>query len=185
MTDVMQLGYIKPLDTVLDATYGEGRFWKETAPARLTTNDLDPNTMADHHDDFTKMPWVDGWFDVVVFDGPYKLNGTPNSGGPASSDASYGVGESTDWKMRMSLLRRGTRECARVASRMLLVKCQDQVVSGNVVWQTRVLTTAAESAGFKLVDMLFVYGYREQPAGRTQRHAGRDYSTLLVFQRRK
>lgn len=37
----------------------------------------------------------------------------------------------------------------------------------------------------KLVDELHVRGYRQQPPGRSQKHARRDYSTLLVFKKGK
>lgn len=186
MLDCHRLGYIREEDAVLDPTYGLGRFWKDWKPPYLIGTDIDEKrTMPGLTPmDFTRLRCGDQAFDVVVFDPPYKLNGTPNKGGPANSDDDYGVGESANWKARMSLCRRGLRECARVANRMLLVKCQDQVCSGKIRWQTFEFTRVAEACGFELIDMLMVQGWRPQPAGRTQRHAARDYSTLLVLQRR-
>lgn len=83
----------------------------------------------------------------------------------------------------MDLLIEGTIECARVAKIMLLVKCQDQVVSGKKRWQTRAVTEAAEAAGFGLLDALHFEGGRPQPEGRRQVHARQNFSTLLVFKR--
>ena len=68
---------------------------------------------------------------------------------------------------------------------MLLIKCQDQVVSGAVRWQTRIFADHAEAQGFQLVDALHVQGSRPQPDGRRQVHARRDYSTLLVLERHR
>ncbi len=70
---------------------------------------------------------------------------------------------------------------ARVTSRFLLVKCQDQVCNGKKHWQTRIFANTAERCGLELVGMLHVVGRRKQPEGR-QVHVHSDYSTLLVFE---
>ena len=184
MVACRDLGYIRPDDYVLDATYGKGRFWKKWHPEHLLTNDLDPTTKAMLHDDFTNLGMPDQSNNVVVFDPPYKLNGTPSKGGPASSDKDYGVAMPASWQDRHDLILRGITECARVCKRTLLIKCQDQVCSGKVRWQTRIFADHAEALGFELVDMLHVPGHRKQPGGRRQVHAARNYSTLLVLIRR-
>jgi hypothetical protein len=184
IVDCRTLGYLTDTDVILDATYGLGRFWNLWRPRALVTNDLDPSTSADHHHDFRQLPFSDRQFDAVVFDPPYKLNGTPGQGGPATSDRSYGVATRCTWQDRHELIRAGIAETARVCGRTLAIKCQDQVSSGAVRWQTREFADQAEHHGFTLTDMLHVAGYRPQPPGRTQRHAARDYSTLLVLHRR-
>ena len=183
LADCAQLGYL--VEPVLDATYGQGRWWSQVRPLQLYTNDLNTDTDADFHRDFRDMPWDDGQFGTVAFDPPYKLNGTSTGEGPASSDAGYGVaGEYRSVATKMQLIHDGARECARVADRYLLVKCQDQVVSGAKVWQTRLVADFVEQhCGFALADMLHVGGYRKQPPGRRQVHSRSDYSTLLVFKR--
>src|ERR1035438_9505135 len=72
---VKQLGFISDEDFVLDMSYGEGAFWKRWAPIRLVTNDIHPTTNALHHEDFRHTTFASDSFDVVVLDGPYKLNG--------------------------------------------------------------------------------------------------------------
>lgn len=182
MADVHALGYLD--GAVLDATYGAGRFWKKVRPQLFITNDINPATDADYHDDFRSLRWADRAFEVVVLDPPYKLNGTPSKGGPANSDEGYGVGgQAVRWQERHAIIRDGIIECARVCARTLLIKCQDQVCSGAVRWQTIEFTRTAEGAGFRLVDMLHVPGHRKQPEGRRQVHAARNYSTLLVLER--
>lgn len=191
-----RLGYIDPsFDAfTLDPTYGSGRFWKKWQPSKLIKSDINnrdklgnflPNVIAS---DFTEMPWCDEAFDTVVFDPPYKLNGTPSGGGPASSDEGYGVGQKATTAGRMALIYDGLDECTRVLKPggHLLVKCQDQVVSGRVVWQAIKFVNWVEGSGreeIRLVDMLHLPGVRKQPPGRRQVHAHSNYSTLLVFQR--
>lgn len=177
----VRLGYLRADWSTLDPTWGEGTFWKEWRPLSLLSGDLDPAKCPDFDEplDARRLPFHEDAFDVVVFDGPYKFNGKPN----AETDERYGVHLPTRWQDRMELLIDGTRECARVARIMLLVKCQDQVVSGKKRWQTRILTETAEAAGFGLLDALMFEGGRPQPEGRTQKHARQNYSTLLVFKR--
>lgn len=185
MLDCYVLGYIRQGDGVLDATYGLGRFWNDYKPKNLHRNDLNPGTDADTHYDFRAFPFCDRSFDVVVLDPPYKLNGTPSRGGPASLDVDYGVGQGyVAWRARHEMIDNGIIECARLAGRVLLVKCMDQVSSGKVRWQTFEFARVAIGEGFDLIDMLHVPGERVQPEGRRQVHARRNYSTLLVLQRR-
>lgn len=181
MADCARLGYLD--GPVLDLTYGLGRFWNDHCPEALITNDLNRDTAADHHFDFTKTPWPDDYAYTVVLDPPYKLNGT---GGSHPSDAGYGVADNLSVEDRMHLITRGCAEALRLADRFVLIKCQDQVVSGRVYWQTlEIIETMRARSPFKpnrLRDMLHVQGYRPQPPGRRQVHARRDYSTLLVFE---
>ena len=180
-----QLGYLRPTDRVLDATYGLGRFWAVWRPERLYGCDLDPTRARNAITDFTRLPFPTGTFDAVVLDPPYKLNGVSHGRGGASCDADYGVaGRPVRWQDRMQLCRDGVADCARVLAPggTLLVKCQDQVVSGAVRWQTHDFAAHAAAHGCRLVDQLHLRSYRPQPAGRRQVHARRNYSTLLILE---
>jgi DNA modification methylase len=182
--DAHELGYIN--GDVLDMTYGLGRFWRLYRPDTLVTNDLDESTEATWNLDFTQLPdsW-EGIYDSVVFDPPYKLNGT---GGSHPSDDGYGVANKGSG--RMDLIFAGLDEAVRVCAPNghILVKCQDQVCSGRKVWQTLAITNYVCFKHYyqpkvDLVDQLHVRSYRPQPAGRRQVHARQDYSTLLVFRK--
>lgn len=183
IADVAALGWIADDMTVLDATYGLGRFWTTYRPPLLIGVDVNPAKCSGGPPcDFRDLPYDDRSVDVVVFDPPYKLNGTPSLD---DFDTAYGIEVPTDWRDRMALIADGAEECARVARKHLLVKCQDQVVSGKVRWQTDVVTEAVTPQGFRKADR-FDYGAgrgRKQPDGRTQRHARHDASQLLVFTR--
>jgi hypothetical protein len=179
--DCASLGYLRADWATLDPTYGEGTFWKRWRPDHLVGCDLDPTrSPIGRAVDFTELPWDDRSFDAVVFDPPYKLNGTPDE----AIDQRYGVHLPTRWQDRMALIRRGLEECARVlGDGYLLVKCQDQVCSGRVRWQTDEFTKHAETLGLGKVDRLDFPSYRPQPNGRRQVHARRNTSSLLVFKR--
>jgi hypothetical protein len=163
---------------------GLAPFWKLWRPDVLLASDLDPSKSSVETADFTSLPWPDRSFNAVVFDPPYKLNGTPSDTG--GIDQRYGVAGScyTRWQDRMELCRAGIRECARVLDNgCLLVKCQDQVCSGKVRWQSFDFTSVAASCGLGLVDRFDFLSYRPQPLGTIQKTARRNSSQLLVFRR--
>lgn len=179
IADVVALGYITDDDLVLDATYGKGGFWARYRPSRLVT--LDINTVGEVRADNRHLPFRDRSFDVVVFDPPYKLNGTPALG---DFDARYGIDHVTRWQDRMRHIEDGVIDSRRVLKPggRLLVKCQDQVCSGKVRWQTDLITELARDLGLVKLDRFDLLGtHRPQPQGRTQKHAHGRPSTLLVF----
>lgn len=181
IVDCARLGYLREDWWVLDCTYGLGTFWKAWCPPKLIACDLDPaKSPSGESVDFRALPWPDRQFDAVVFDPPYKLNGTPTE----AVDGRYGVDEVATREGRTNLIREGLTECARVlGDGYLLMKCQDQVNGGKVRWQTIDFTIHARSLGLELVDRFDMLSYRPQPAGTRQVHARRNASTLLVFKR--
>lgn len=208
--DVVRLGHLDRHMITLDPTWGLGRFWTRWHPDHLVGSDLDPSrSPIGFPVDFTDLPWA-RCFDAVVFDPPYKLNG---SGGSHASDSAYGVAaRGVSWQARHALITAGIAECARVLvpGGTLLVKCQDQVCGGAKRWQTREFADAAERAGCELVEQLHLPGWRPQPEWQAcrrcqrtghepvrvhpvctscggagwfrprQHHAAANYSTLLV-----
>ena len=177
--DIARMGYLRS-DTapVLDATYGEGVFWKLWQPLNFVT--LDKHTPAMVKGDFTNLPFRDNTFQAVVDDPPYKFNGTPSP-----FEKRYGVHLPTRWQDRLKLICHSVEECIRVVKPKgyLLVKCMDQVVSGKVVWQTDIITNIAMAEGMKKVDRCdFLVTPREQPHER-QCHFRRNYSSLLIFRK--
>lgn len=172
---VADCGYLDRNWSTMDVTYGKGTFWKVFMPRRLIAHDrytLDGV-------DFRDLPHRRNSVEVVVFDPPYKLNGTPML---HEMDARYGTEEAMPIAVRHEMICDGLTECIRVARRYVLLKCQDQVASGKVHWQTRIFADHGEECGARLVDAFILVGAgRQQPEGRSQVHARRNYSTLLVF----
>lgn len=184
IADVAKLGYLD--GRVLDVTYGLGTFWKMWRPDDLTACDLDPaKSPIGYSVDFTNLlPAFGGRsFEAIVLDPPYKLNGTPDG----SIDGRYGVHEVTTAQDRIDLMLRGVTECSHFLAGQghLLVKCQDQVCSGRMWWQTDLVTKKATACGLVKVDRFDLLGkHRPQPMeGRRQKHAHGRPSTLLVFRR--
>lgn len=172
-----QLGYVE--GDVLDLSYGVGGFWKVHEPQHLTTNDA-LRDGAKYHLDARFTGWEERSFDTVVWDPPYKLNGTPAM---SEMDARFGIEVPTTRCGRMSLILSGVIEACRLSKKWVLVKCQDQVNSGQVRWQTDDVTTVARCCEFRKVDALHLPGGLPQPEGRSQQHARRNYSTLLILRR--
>jgi hypothetical protein len=182
------LGYLVDGVRTLDPTFGHGVFYRNWMPDELVATDLDVvKSPIGMPVDFRHLRWArDGEYGAVVFDPPYKLNGTPSD-----CDERYGVHVPARWQDRMQLCLDGISECIRVlrpkqrgfpGAGYLLVKCMDQVVSGRKVWQTHVFTRHAEQLGCRLVDQLhLLVTPRPQPDGRRQVHAQQNFSTMLVF----
>ena len=187
IVDVKSLGYLE--GPVLDLTYGLGRFWSRYRPDDLTTNDLDVSRDADFAVDFTDTAACSeafgaGHWGSVVFDGPYKYVERPTPASESDVDAAYGVDRYRSKAEVLALLKAGVVTSEALCARRghVLVKCQDQVVSGSVAWQTFELVASAPPS-LRFVDLLMFQSYRPQPSGRRQVHSRRNYSTLLIFQK--
>lgn len=167
--DLRALGYLHDGQDIFDATYGpKGGFWTHWAPPTLYRNDLDRDVDVERHEDYRNLSWHDDAFDVVVFDPPFKLNGT---GGSHDSDASYGVDK--PWSGLQAVLddyRDGLIECVRVTKPggLLLYKTQDQVALQRKHWLSK-LSWVWLGDMATLIDEIFLYGYRAQPANRTKK----------------
>lgn len=187
IADCATLGYLRADQRIADVSYGLGRFWTQWRPdeGNLWASDLNPERSPGLPVDFRATGYAPDSFDAVVFDPPYKLSGTNSGEGPAASNIDYGIDEYMSVANRMKLIYDGLTECARIVapSGHVLVKCQDQVCSGRVHWQTIDIAIEAAMLWLELVDQLHVLSYRAQPAGRRQMHARRDYSTLLIFRK--
>jgi hypothetical protein len=179
------LGYITDDDLVWDPTYGMGAWWTLWRPRGLLASDIDPaKSPVGHSVDFTAPPWSWEPFDVIAFDPPYKLNGTPTD----AVDGRYGCHVVRTWQQRHDLIIAGLAALAPLLWRggRLLLKCQDQVCSGEKRWQTRIFPDYAEQrCGLRQIDRLDMSGHtRPQPMnGRTQKRAHGHPSSLLVFER--
>ena len=178
IADVARLGLIDESMLTLDATWGLGAWWRDWTPTALFGLDLDPAKARDVRGDFWQMPFPDGTFDLVCFDPPYAYRGTSRH----AMDDQYGL--ATDYMSppeRDHMISSGITECARVTrpGGVLIVKCQDQVVSGRPRMQSHGACIAAEFVGCRLLSVLEVAGgVRKQRSQRTVRN---NTSQALVF----
>jgi len=169
IADVATLGYLDGL--VLDVTPGKAEaFWTIWRPDDLTIS----------HSDFRHLPFDACSFDAVVFDPPYKLNGTPSE-----PDARYGVDVPATRQERHILMGHGLLECLRVSRRFVLMKCMDQVEGGRKRWQTDDFSALAKLFDWHLVDKFqLLREPRPQPGDRRQVHSLANHSTLLILGRK-
>ena len=180
IADCARLGYLTDDGPTWDATYGLGNWWTIWRPRNLCGTDIDPakSPSAAGGMDATCSDWdYDTWQHVCI-DPPYKLNGTDQGEGER-----YGVARRMTRDDRHDLMAAMLAEGTRVlrTGGTLLFRCQDQVEGGRVRWQTIAFANLGEQLGLELVDHLLFPSYRPQPAGRSQHHARRNVSSLLVF----
>lgn len=167
----------------LDATYGSGVFWKYDRPGGLETNGGTPTNPADHNHDFRAFPadW-DKTFDWVVYDGPYRLSGTSDH----PFCVRFGLVD-IPVSDRMQILIDGAVGCAHLVAPggSLMIKCQDQVVSGARVFQTEILARKLEPLGFRKRDEFhgIFGGVASNPRGGKD-HAAQVTSTLVLLERK-
>lgn len=161
------LGYLDAAKSTLDATWGLGRFWTLWKPDLLIGNDLVAAKAHNLRSSFTALPFRDRSIPNVVFDPPYKMGG---QAGSHPSDEGYGVAVQATPAERLGLIGEGCVETMRVASERVFVKSQDQVVSGDVAWQTDLITSLFTGAGWLKEDALFLRNKIGQPK---RGHCGR------------
>ena len=164
--------------SVLDVTYGGGKWWDLYQPEPFTFHDLARDGV-----DFRDLPHGNGEFDTVCYDPPYV-----ESGGPSKTldiQDRYGLGRRRNRYGVDDLIVDGLREVARVAGRFLLVKCMEYAQGGKVDFHDvpTLVTNAAAECGWIKHDQI-VHHTGSGPGGHnifTVKRARRAHSYLLVF----
>lgn len=178
IADVAHL-YFDPVETILDVTYGRGNWWKKYHPPVLLAHDLYTLDGVD----FRELPEATDAVEVVAFDPPYVSMGGRETSTIEDFTDRYGMllAPRTPTDLR-AYIRAGLDECARVASHLIIVKCQDYISSGTYQPATHWLLEDAGKMGLSLVDRFeHITRPRPQPPGRRQVHARRNLSTLFVL----
>lgn len=177
--------------SVLDVTYGEGKWWDRFRPEPFTFHDKFKVDGVD----FTALPEADNSIDTVCFDPPYVTSGGVTTR-QAFQDA-YGIGDQREVNARTSegyrefelWLCAGVREALRVARQFVLVKCMEFSQGPAVARPYRfhdiphVITTAALAAGATKHDQI-VHHSGTGPGGHNifvPKRARRHHSYLIVF----
>lgn len=175
--------------SVLDVTYGEGKWWDRFTPDPFTFHDLHKVDGVD----FRALPHDDNSFDAVCFDPPYVISGGPSS--PALNDGEfqgrYGIGidnlgDSSTAAGFHDLVRRGLHECIRVSRGWVLVKCMEFAQGSGPTGfhdMPTIVTNWAADLGAAKYDQI-VHHTGPGPGGHniwTQKRARRHHSYLIVF----
>lgn len=167
--------------SVLDVTYGEGKWWTRFTPDPFVFHDLKVDGV-----DFTNLPHADGEFATVTYDPPYvPAGGAATSASVASFRSAFGLDAGRTAQDFDSMVMAGLAECARVAERWLLVKCMEFVGSAQFCDMPTDITNAARALGWVLHDRI-VHDTGTGPGGHnifTVKRARRAHSYLLVFTR--
>lgn len=183
----------------LDLTYGTGVFWKRYRPAELTTNDLDTDTNAGHHEDWRRRTtFPSGGFARVVFDPPYvSVGGRDTSTLEAKGSdmvARYAMHETekNPWLHHVRTISPGIHEAARLCAPggFVFVKAQSYVTGGRVQRGTVWVENSGVDAGLVWWDEVIHHtGLKAQPltnpngSKREQQHVHGAHSVLIVFKK--
>lgn len=168
--------------SVLDVTYGEGKWWERFRPDPFTFHDLHKVDGVDFRD----LPHPDGSFDAVCFDPPYV-----HSGGKAKSNTvaefrdRFGLDANQPGESFYALIMDGLAETARVTNCWLLVKCMEFAQGGKFHDVPHLVTVAASAMGLVKFDQV-VHHTGPGPGGHNifeQKRARRHHSYLLVFRK--
>lgn len=164
--------------SVLDVTYGEGKWWDRFTPDPFTYHDRDKVDGVD----FTALPEADRSVDTVCFDPPYVAAGGRDTSTAGNFQDRYGIGGTPQSTVHdMALL--GLAEVCRVARQFVLVKCMEFVVSSEFCDMPTIVTNAAAECGWRVHDRIVHHG-GSGPGGHnifTAKRARRHHSYLLVF----
>lgn len=165
--------------SVLDVTYGEGKWWDRFTPESFTAHDLYKLDGVD----FRALPETDGSIDTVCFDPPYVLSvGTTDS---RDIRGRFGLdGEARTLADFDALMVAGLTESCRVAAGWVLVKCME-FAKGHFHDPPTMVINHATSLGWHLHDRI-VHHTGTGPGGHNifdVKRARRAHSYLLVFAR--
>lgn len=193
IAEVAKLGYLRQRSTVIDPTYGEGKWWTIFRPDNLICHDLFKLDGVD----FRHLPEGDMCADAVALDAPYVASGGRETSTIDEMNDRYGIGKTiehggnpTTPAENQDLMHGGMKEALRVLKPkgILLVKCMDYITSGHLWPATHYAIEYGLDLGFEYLDRFeHVGGTGPQPdknldgSDRIQVHARRNLSTLLVF----
>jgi hypothetical protein len=135
--------------SVLDVTYGRGKWWDLVKPDPFAWHDLALDGV-----DCRALPEDDQTWDTIAFDPPYVEGGTPGTAtGSADFFDRYGIGSRRLGGIP-ALIAGGVTEACRVARRFVLVKCMEYVAGARFHDVSTIATLAAAEAGWVKHDQI-------------------------------
>lgn len=204
IVDVVELGYIKPTDRVIDLTFGRGKWWTkyhhpgeifgcvQTAKAMDALYDewgdrVSIRVLPDFRDLRAGSNNYQEQFDVVVFDPPYiSCGGRWTTTVPDFHDR-YGLTNAPTSPAALHTHNAlGLLEAYRICKPggFVMVKCAPYISSGKYQPGDLWMMNAAIETGLTLHDRLILVGHnRVQPGGRQVKHSRNNYSVLLILKK--
>jgi hypothetical protein len=174
---------------ILDATINAGRFWRGSKrPVIGIDNDArhKPSVIADN----TATPFMDGFFDVVVYDPPH----VPNQGRDKQKDfqVRFGLGGKSPREKGYTFAHTYpsfVKEAHRILKDegILLCKIADYVHHHRYHWAHVELIKAATDAGFRACDCIVKIRKAPiiDPKWKRAHHSRRHHAYWLVFRKSK
>lgn len=169
---------------ILDATWGNGRFWKKRpANWRVIGLDNDCAKKAAILGDNRNLPFQRGVFDVIVYDPPHVTH----SWSDWDQSPQYGFANGI---LDISYLYQDfvSQAAGSIKSDgLLLAKLSDQIHSFRYWWQTKEYLNVLEDSAFTPCDLIVKVraAPRAQPPGRRQLHARRRHSYWVIARKGK
>jgi len=172
--------YAKNGDNIADVTYGRGVFWKkiDTTKYKLVKSDIKTGIC------LTKLPYDNESKDMVVLDPPYAHNSTVSI--KPSLAGQYNLYSVCGRNEIIKLYSDGILEAHRVLKNkaILVVKCQDEIMSGKQWWNHIEIMQFAFKNGFIGEDLLILV-QKSTPTMRHnyQLHARKNHSYFIVLRK--
>ena len=169
--------------SVLDVTYGRGKWWDRFTPEPFTFHDLHTVDGVD----FTRLPHDDRSFDAVCFDPPYIPAGGTRTSGATSDEANFrsafGLAPMNQAELD-EMVFAGLAEVARVSRRWVLVKCMDFVTGSAFMCNHARIINRGTDLGMRVWDFV-THFTGTGPGGHnifTVKRTRRANSFLIVFE---
>lgn len=175
------LGLLFPdANTVLDTTYGSGSFWRgSTADVTVTGLDISPGRARHVCGDFTRLPFRDNAFDVVIFDPPYHTDV-----GKAKASATHKrFGSFATLSDLRGAVQLGTAEAWRVSRLGVIVKVQDYIHASRAVWMSLWVHGAIPVEPFDVLHVRRQAGKILSPRWNDQLSVYRNHATYWVYRK--
>ena len=175
--------YLPPNAVLGDLTYGQGAWWSKVnlAGCRFFKSDLTTRPTAAF--DFRKLPYPDGYFDVVAFDPPYMHNPSNPMVEPRYANAQTTRGLYHEDIIK--LYAEGMREAKRVLKPggMLWVKTADEVESAHQRRSHIEIHGIAMKLGLIDEDLFLLVRTQPPVIQFHQVHARKNHSFLWIFRK--
>jgi hypothetical protein len=163
--------------TVLDATWGTGKFWTASTGLDVVGLDLSSHGRPDVVADFRALPFADGAFDVVVFDPPYQWDeGKTKRSVMGSRFSTY-----RDEGDAHEKISRGSQEAWRVGRLGAIVKCQDYIHGSRRIRLSRWVEDAIGTEPFDVVHLRRQAKITDRKWTGSQLSAWSNSTTFLAF----